>query len=164
MPDARPMQADYDQLKLLGIFTIAHGVIGVVAGVVTFVYMCFIGIATAVSDSDSFAAGFLAVCGFFIGGLFVVKGSFLALSGWGLLEHKWRTLSHVGAVVACIDVPIGTALAVFTFIVLDRPGVRAIYAGKSPAPFPMPAPAPATRPYAKRDTKPDSPLRVRVAS
>jgi hypothetical protein len=86
-------------------------------------------------------------------------------SGYGLLHHKWRGLSYFGAVLACLNVPMGTALAVFTFIVLDRASVRALYAGRLPF-VPVPFVPVATPRAPKRSdaptTRPD-PMRFRVA-
>jgi hypothetical protein len=87
----------------------------------------------------------------------------MAASGYGLMHHKWRALSQIGAGLACLNVPMGTALAVFTFIVLDRASVRALYSGQ-----PMPVPAVYRAPSTPRTTpkppttRPD-PMRFRVA-
>jgi hypothetical protein len=148
-------RADRDQLQLLGIFHIVYGGFAAVAGLVTFAYMCAVGFAAAVGeDGSAFAGGFVVFVGVVVCALFVLKGLVLAASGHGLLHHKWRTLSQIAAGLACLNIPMGTALAIFTFIVLDRTSVRALYAGQ-----PLPTPvahraAPTTRP---------DPMRFRVA-
>jgi hypothetical protein len=160
------LQADRDQLQLLGIFHIIYGAIAAIAGLVTLAYMCALGFAEAVdADGSTFAGGFVAVVGLFICAIFVLKGIVMASSGYGLLHHKWRALSQLGAGLACLNIPMGTALAVFTFIVLDRASVRALYAGQ-PLPTtttPRTQPVRATPPPRKTpDTRPD-PMRFRVA-
>ena len=162
-------QGDRDQLQLLGIFHVIYGAIAGIAGLATFAYMCALGFAAAVEDDGSaLAGGIVVVVGFFIGAFFVVKGLVLAASGYGLLHHKWRALTHIAAGLACLSVPMGTVLAVFTFIVLERPSVRGLYVGQGtampmpmPAPYRAPSPAP-SRPRKTPDTRPD-PMRFRVA-
>jgi hypothetical protein len=163
-------RGDKDQLQLLGIFHIIYGALAAIAGLLTLAYMCALGFAEAVDkDGSAFAGGVVVVVGVVICALFVVKGLVMAASGYGLMHHKWRALSQLGAGLACLNIPMGTALAVFTFIVLDRASVRALYAGR-PLPTP-PVPAPYRPPVKtpvvpRRDvpptTRPD-PMRFRVA-
>lgn len=72
------------------------------------------------------------------GWVFVVMGSVFMLLGWttGILSilsgrclanQRSRTFSLVMAGINCMSVPIGTTLGVFTFIVLFRPSVQALY-------------------------------------
>ena len=153
-------QQDRDQLQLLGIFHIVYGAIAALAGVLTLAYTCALGFAEAVDvDGSAFAGGFVVVIGVLVCALFVLKGFVMAASGYGLLKHKWRTLSQIGAVLACLNVPMGTALAVFTFIVLDRASVRALYAGYAPV---VARATPRTPRKGPPTTRPD-PMRFRVA-
>ena len=73
-----------------------------------------------------------------IGWLFVVLGSAAVLVGWtlgGLTIYSGRcinrrrhhTFSLIMAGINCLSIPLGTALGVFTFIVLLRPTVKAQY-------------------------------------
>jgi len=70
------------------------------------------------------------------GWLFVGVGAFALLSselfaflaflaGRNLAARKGKTLIQVVAALACLHVPFGTVLGVFTFIVLSRPSVAA---------------------------------------
>jgi hypothetical protein len=159
-------RGDRDQLQLLGIFHIVYGAIAALAGLVTLAYMCVLGLSEAVdSDGSAVAGGVVAVIGVFICALFVLKGIVLAASGYGLLHHKWRAFSQFAAILACLNVPMGTALCIFTFIVLDRASVRALYAGVpapvAPAPYRPPVVTPRKAPDAPT-TRPD-PMRFRVA-
>ena len=157
-----PTQSDRDQLKLLGIMTLAYaGTIAIVA-LATFAYMCAIAVSIAADSEDGsgLAAGIVFVVGIAVSAVLVLKSAWMAFSGLGLLKHKWRTVSYIGAGLSCMAMPLGTALAVFTFIVLERPGVRALYEGRTFT-APMPVRPNATKP--PPTTKPMSPLRVRVA-
>ena len=56
-----------------------------------------------------------------------LDGILTILSGRGLARQRGRTFSLVVAGLNCLYVPLGTILGVFTFIVLMRPGVQALY-------------------------------------
>ncbi len=63
--------------------------------------------------------------------LFLMAGTLAFLNfktGQSLARRRNLTLIYVMAAVACMAVPMGTLLGVFTFIVLSRPGVRATFA------------------------------------
>jgi hypothetical protein len=70
-----------------------------------------------------------------LGWLFIGVGAFVALFSWTiaalmvcggyhLARRRRYTLCLVLAGIACIGVPLGTVLGVFTFLVLARPSVR----------------------------------------
>jgi hypothetical protein len=59
--------------------------------------------------------------------LALAKAALLAYSGTCLRKRRNRTLSFVMACIACINIPLGTALGVFTLVVLSRPSVKALY-------------------------------------
>ena len=74
-----------------------------------------------------------------IGFLFVFIGAALVLIGWTvggltiyvgrcLQRRRHRTFTLIMAGINCLHIPFGTALGVFTFIVLQRPSVAALYA------------------------------------
>jgi hypothetical protein len=74
----------------------------------------------------------------FLGWMFIGMGSTFLLLGWttGILtiisgrkiaRQRSRVFSLVVAGINCVNVPIGTTLGVFTFIVLLRPSVQAMY-------------------------------------
>lgn len=72
-----------------------------------------------------------------IAGLFIVLGWMLAgLLAWAgrcLLRHKAYTFCLVMAAIACLFMPFGTILGVFTIIVLIRPTVKALFEQTTPA-------------------------------
>ena len=80
----------------------------------------------------------------FLGWMFIGMGSCFLTLGWtsGILtivsgrclhRRRSRVFSLVMAGVNCLSVPIGTTLGVFTFIVLLRPSVQALYDQHRPA-------------------------------
>lgn len=80
-----------------------------------------------------------------VGALFVMLGLGLMivlavfawlfyLAGKYIGERRGRIFCYVVAVIACLNIPVGTILGVFTFIVLSRPSVVALYDGAPPMP------------------------------
>jgi hypothetical protein len=65
------------------------------------------------------------------------------LTGRSLAEHRRRIFCLVIAVLCCFQIPWGTAIGVFTFMVLSRPSVKAMFDAQPypPAP-PSYSPAP----------------------
>jgi hypothetical protein len=72
------------------------------------------------------------------GGLFVMIGVILVLlmgglaylhyaAGRAIQSRSGTTVVYVSAALACLSFPIGTALGVFTFIVMSRPSVKALF-------------------------------------
>src|SRR4051812_40953640 len=55
------------------------------------------------------------------------RGELILYSRICIKERKHRTFSLVMAVVNCLCIPFGTALGVFTLIILQRPSVKALY-------------------------------------
>jgi len=49
------------------------------------------------------------------------------LTAKGLAQRRRKTLIYVMAAIACTNVPLGTVLGVFTFIVMGRPTVKAAF-------------------------------------
>ncbi len=56
-----------------------------------------------------------------------VTGILTIISGRRIAKQRSRVFSLVMAGVNCLSIPIGTTLGVFTFIVLLRPSVQAMY-------------------------------------
>lgn len=74
----------------------------------------------------------------FVGGMFMFIGVVFVLLGvtaggltiWAgrcLAQRKRYTLCLVMACLSCLSIPFGTALGVFTIIVLQRPAVKAMF-------------------------------------
>jgi hypothetical protein len=65
--------------------------------------------------------------------LFILLGWAMAgmafLSGKFLSERRNPTFVFVTACIMCLNVPLGTALGIFTIIVMQRPSVKALFDG-----------------------------------
>jgi len=61
---------------------------------------------------------------------FITSGILSVLSGLFLRARKHRMFSMVVAGIICVHAPLGTALGVFTIIVLLRDSVRELYEAK----------------------------------
>ena len=57
-------------------------------------------------------------------GVAIVVATLKLLTAIRLKERRSRVLCLITAGLSCLDLPYGTALGVFTFIVLSRPAVR----------------------------------------
>jgi hypothetical protein len=68
---------------------------------------------------------------FYLAGALWFTGSAIlnVASGFCLRARKGRMFSVVVAVINCLHIPLGTALGVFTIIVLLRASVRDLYEG-----------------------------------
>jgi len=78
-----------------------------------------------------------------VGGIFLLVGCFIVLlagtmsvltilAGRNLARRKGYTFCFVMACISCLSVPLGTALGVFTIVVLMRPSVKQMF-GAMPA-------------------------------
>lgn len=74
----------------------------------------------------------------FVGWIFAAVGGFIVILAGGfavlslltaraLGRRQSRTLCLVTAGLSCLQIPFGTALGIFTFIVLGRPSVQALF-------------------------------------
>ncbi len=112
-------------VKLVGILWIAYAVFHALGGLVLLI------IANTIfgpaSDHPAFLRPLLSAVAVFL--LVKAVGSFAA--AFGLFERQsWgRTLSLIMAVVALINVPLGTALGIYTLWVLMSPQAEAEYRG-----------------------------------
>ena len=72
------------------------------------------------------------------GGIFFLIGCFIArlagtvsvltiLAGRNLARRKGYTFCFIMACISCLSVPLGTALGIFTIIVLQRPAVKRLF-------------------------------------
>lgn len=134
-------KVDLRHLRLLSIFHFVGaglGVIGIMFTVLHFVVMNFImsnpemwkTTDQAPSPEQFFAVfhmfkWFYAVMG--VWNLFSVVLNIL--SGIALLKRKWRIFSLIVAGTNCLHIPLGTALGVFTIVVLVRESVGELYEG-----------------------------------
>jgi hypothetical protein len=110
-------------LSCLGFLYVALGLVAVIAG----------------AQHQNGPPAFIGSMFIFLGVLFVVLGGTVGgLTIWAgrcLAQRKRYMLCLVMACISCLSVPFGTALGVFTILVLQRPTVKAMFgqAGSPPA-------------------------------
>jgi hypothetical protein len=130
-------QKDDSDLRTLSILHYVYaGLLGVGA-LFSVVYIAMgVFVATAVTSSSSSASDKQA--GAVMGGLFIVVGAMifvflaaktvlLVLAGRALSQRRRYMLAFITACITCINVPLGTALGIFTILVLQRPSVKAAF-------------------------------------
>lgn len=133
------MNEDLEHLRLLSIF---HYLMAGLAGLFALIPVIQLMFGLALSfgwgefDQDAPPAfvGWFLTC--IAGGFVLLGGAYavcLAVAGRSLVQHRNWTFCMVMAGVSCIFMPLGTALGVFTMIVLNRPSVRALF-GRPSAP------------------------------
>jgi hypothetical protein len=140
-PLAPASPEDLEHLRLLAI---AHMVGAVILALVSCLPMIHLLIGFGIMVQGEFLIGlfFAAVAGFLI-----VAGWTLAvctfISGQRLQQRRSRTFSIVIAALLCTLMPLGTALGIFTLIVLNRRSVIELYAATATPPSAPPSAPPA---------------------
>jgi len=130
---------DYDHLKLLTVF---HYVVGSLTVVFSSIFIVHIVMGISfITHPEMWNSGKDNAPPAFLGYFIAAIGAIIVLTGWtmGILtiysgrciknRKKWM-FSSVMAGINCAFFPFGTALGIFTFIVLLRDSVKQIY-GKS---------------------------------
>ena len=103
-------------IELLGILHIVYSVFGLLIGIGFLVFFPSIGLISG----EPIALGVLTLIGSILGGFFLVLSVPGIIAGIGLLKFReWaRILSIVMACLDAFNIPIGTALTVYTLWVL----------------------------------------------
>jgi hypothetical protein len=73
------------------------------------------------------AVGMMVVIAVIVGLMMTALFVLHLLAASGLKKRNRRTLTYVASALMCTSFPLGTALGVFTIIILGRPGVKALY-------------------------------------
>jgi hypothetical protein len=142
-PSYPPYDQDTSHLNTLSIFYYILAGLQCLGGCVGIIYIglgVMLGLAGAAGGNhggDAAAGatmgGALACVGVVI--LVIVGGlaylNFLA--GQSLRQRKRLALIYVMAAIACLNLPLGTILGIFTFVVLSRPSVKASFENASGA-------------------------------
>ncbi len=127
---------DSEHLKILSICWYVVAGLQALGGCIGLGYIAFgilmgLGIASS-NDRDAAAAGLG------VGGFVTCIGLVMLAIAWGiaflnykvgrsLVARRNRTLCFIMAIIACLGVPLGTILGVFTLIVLSRPSVQSSF-------------------------------------
>jgi hypothetical protein len=114
-----------NHITLLGVLHIARGAFVLLVGVLLFAVLTGIG---AISD-DSTALGVLGFIGTALMLLLTALAVPSVLAGIGiLLRREWgRILALVVGILSLIDIPIGTAIGVYSIWVLMNDETRALF-------------------------------------
>jgi hypothetical protein len=137
------MNQDEEHLRLLSVFLYVCAGFAALFACFPFIYV-IMGIAMMVS-LHNVTPGRNEPPAFF-GLFFILIGAAMILFGWAfaaciayagrcLAQRKRHTFCLVMAAIACMFVPFGTILGVFSIIVLVRPSVKAIFDGITPPVF-----------------------------
>jgi hypothetical protein len=121
---------DVTQLRWLAIFYYVFGGLGCLCGSLPMLHVIFgtSMMLDAVAGGIVAGLGLLLVVSAWAGGIATV------LAGRFLAQRRRRTFCLVMAALTAITcMPLGTALGVFTFIVLARPRVQAAFERRAPA-------------------------------
>ena len=141
------MNQDLEHLKLLSIFHYIVGGLACFCGLLWILYIVsgiilIIASGSMASDDRMGASigGVVAiVVGVFLFVLFEAYGILSIIAGRKYAKHQGYWFCFVLAVFTCLNFPLGTALGVFTIVVLNRPSVKAMFQG-------LPAAGPAIPP------------------
>jgi hypothetical protein len=126
-----------DHVKVIGILWVVFGAFCL--GLAVLALLVFFGVAQ-IPDVDEISPGLLRVIG-------IIVSSFLGLislpqiiGGLGLIKHKeWaRILILVLSFLSLIHVPFGTALGIYTMIILFNPETVRLFQIGAPAPAAAP--------------------------
>lgn len=123
-----PNQHDYQQhCRLLGWLHIVGHAVFLVIGL--FIFVLLTGIGAAVAGEDPAAPRILTLVGTGVGLLLATLSLPGLAAGYGLLTRKpWaRFVALVVGVLGLVNVPLGTAIGVYTLWVLMRPESEAYF-------------------------------------
>jgi hypothetical protein len=131
------MNQDLEHLKLLSIFHYIVGGLACFCGLLWILYIVsgiilIIASGSMASDDRMGASigGVVAiVVGVFLFVLFEAYGIISIIAGRKFAKHQGYWFCFVLAVFTCLNFPLGTALGVFTIVVLNRPSVKALFQG-----------------------------------
>jgi len=156
MPDLPPLlrdqrKVDTEHLRLLSIFQFVFAGLALVG--IAFLCLHYAVMSTVMNNPAIWKdqkggpppAEFFAMFKWFylvFGFLLVLGGVANLLSGLFMRRRTNRMFSMVVAGINCVQFPFGTALGVFTFIVIGRDSVREIYEAAAASPFTPPPHAP----------------------
>jgi hypothetical protein len=115
-------------VKVVAWLWILNGLLSICMAISSLVFFTTGLVDTGMEDSLLFSVG--SVC-FFLPGIIAY-----ILAGWGLLNYKnWaRILAIILAVLNLILFPIGTAIGIYTLIIMFNKETEALFRGETPAP------------------------------
>lgn len=128
---------DEEHLRMLPIFYWVLGAMDILFSLYGLLYVAYgvfflmVPFDSAASSAEEFPA-FIGWFMFAMGAAFIVGFGVLAtlkiLAGFWIRRRRHRTACLVIAGISCLTIPFGTIVGVFTFLVLARPSVAALFA------------------------------------
>lgn len=105
-------------VELLALINIVSGVLGLLVGGIVFAVLFLL----APVANDPVGSPVLVIVAVGVSGLLFLLSAPSIIAGIGLLKHKaWaRILTLILAIIALLNVPIGTLIALYTFWVLTN--------------------------------------------
>ena len=136
------MNQDESHLNLLSIFHYIMGGLTLLTSLVFVIYIVagalFIAQPEGFNDPSgpppAFMGGFFIVLGLVCMVLVAAVGVLQIVAGASLRSKRRWVLCLIVAGMNCLNAPLGTVLGVFTFLVLCRPSVKALFLGPPIAP------------------------------
>ncbi len=138
----RPGMSKQNHITLLGVLHIARGAFVLLVGVLLFAILTGIG----VISEDNTALGVLGFIGTALMILFVALAVPSVIAGIGvLMRREWgRIMALVVGILSLIDIPIGTAIGVYSIWVLMNDETRRLFQDTPATPMQTPVPVPQT--------------------
>jgi len=126
-----------DHVKIIGILWIVFGVFSLFLALLAFLF--FFGVAE-IPNVDDVGPGVLRIIGLVASSFLAVIGLPQIIGGFGLIQHReWaRILMLVVSFISLPHVPFGTALGVYTMVILFNRETVALFQGMAPPPAPAP--------------------------
>jgi hypothetical protein len=118
-------------IPVIGMLHLVNGFLSVLAGIFIFLFLSGIG---AVID-DPMAFRIMGITGISVGVFLVVLSVPGILAGYGLLtrRHWARGLAIAVGILQLINIPIGTIIGIYTFIVLAPTEAEEYFVSLEPA-------------------------------
>ncbi len=113
---------------MLGVLFLVFGALNAVGALAASGMLAFGILNEAASDfADPAGIGAIVIVGVLV--LFALLGAVLGfLAGFGLMRTRRYGLCMAASVLACLSLPLGTVLGIFTLVTLQRADVRAAFA------------------------------------
>jgi hypothetical protein len=121
----------HQHVTILGwLYVVGHAIFLVIGA---FVFLLLVGLAPVTGEPEPMWV--LTLVGTTVGLLMAALGLPGLLAGWGLLTHKpWaRVLAIVVGILGLVNVPIGTAIGLYTLWVLTQPAATEYFTAPTPA-------------------------------
>jgi hypothetical protein len=120
-----------DHVKVIGILWIIFGSLSLLGALI--LYMILFGV-SLIPDMGEIAPGILRFAGIVLSSLLALLGLPKIIGGIGLLKgHEWgRILILVVSFLSLINIPFGTALGIYSMIILFNPQTVKLFNPQAP--------------------------------